>query len=268
MIRKISEPPIEVRNYWLEGHIEKETGKSVDGTDDVWQFDQRMKIVEPLIRETAEFGVEICDPERRPSILSEGEVALECIEGRYDLLDARYWVFSHLYGHAICQANSIYSLFSHSYVSQGFQLWRSLFEAHVICEFLSRHLSNSILFQDYIAHTLLRSWIRTQKGANAICKKNGQQPRYDISEIAKCEKLYRSKSWKMGEEYAWANSVVQRKSEKQRIVFRYFLDQVDSDMSELYRISSMELHSTLGANDLRYWGSAFLSHLFPLLYSV
>ena len=180
---KIPEPPIAVRNYWLESHIENENGEQPDGADHVWQFDQRMAIVEPLIRETAKFGVDICNSRQRPSILSEGQVVLECVEGRYDASKARYWVFSHLYGHAICQANSIYALFSHFYVSQGFQLWRSIFEAHVICEFLSQHLSNPILFQDYIAHTLLRSWIRTQEGMNAMCKKSGQRHERALSDF-------------------------------------------------------------------------------------
>ena len=146
---KIGESPVSIRNYWLEKYIEDENATYEDGTEFVWQYDHRIRIVEPLIRDTAHFGTDVARLSQEPSFVREGEAVLACIEGGYDIAKAKSWIFSHLYQHAIRQANAIYVLFLTSHVSQGFQLWRSLFEAHVICELLSSHVSNMVLIQDY-----------------------------------------------------------------------------------------------------------------------
>ena len=239
---RVGASPVDLRNYSLERHIEDETATYEDGTDFVWQFDRRMKIVEPLIRDSAHFGVDISKLLKVPSPLDEGEAVLDCIKGVYDIEEARSWVFSYLYQHAINQANATYVLFSTSHVSQGFQLWRSLFETHIICEFLNQHISNSGLFQDYISHSLLWSWIHMKKEVNALCRRGGAQQKYGESEISDCEKLYESKNWKLHEYYAWAKPALKTK----RVTFRDILSQVDSDMAAFYRLSSMELHPTIG----------------------
>ena len=242
VMSKIGESPVSIRNYWLEKHIEEENATSEDGTEFIWRYDNRIRIVESLIRDTAHYGRDVARLSQEPSFTSEGDAVLECIEGGYDIAKAKSWIFSHLYQHAIRQANAIYVLFLTSHFSQGFQLWRSLFEAHVICEFLSRHISNKVLIQDYISHTLLRSSFRMMERVNELCEHDGMELKYTESRITSLKDLYKSKGWKPSEEYAWAQSVLGKK----RITFHDILGQVDSDMAVFYRLSSMEIHPTMG----------------------
>ena len=242
VMSKIGKSPVRIRNYWLEKHIEEENATGEDGTELIWQYDHRMRIVEPLIRDTAYFGSDVAKLSKNHSLVGEGDTVLKCIEGSNDIAQAKLWIFSHLYQHAIHQANAIYVLFSTSHISQGFQLWRSLFETHVMCEFLHSHLSNSELIQDYISHTLLRSWIRMKKGINELFESDGLEMKYHESQIARCKDSYKSKGWKLNEDYAWAKLVL--KEEPCR--FHHILRHVASDMALLYRISSMEIHPTPG----------------------
>ena len=239
---RTDESPVRLANYSLEKWIEDENRSYADGTEFVWQYDQRMKIVEPMIRDTARFGVDLIQQSKVPSSFDEGYIVLECIDGSYDIAKAKCWIFLDLYTNAIHQANAIYVLYSTSHISQGFQLWRSLFETHIICEFLSRNKINPQLLRDYISHTLLRSWIRMKKGVNSLCVDREEEPKYDMSQIAECKKIYESKGWKLNEDYAWANSSMN----KNRVTFRDIMNQVDSDMAIFYRVSSMEIHPTLG----------------------
>ena len=226
----------------LEAYIENENAAYKDGSEFIWQYDYRMNIVEPLIRDTAAFGADIVRLSKNPSAFDEGEIVLECIRGSFDSSKAKTWIFSHLYKHAIDQANATYILFSTSHISQGFQLWRSLYETYVICEFINIHRSNGNLLQDYIGHTLLRSWIRTKEGINALCKSNGEALKYDESKIAKCKRMYASKNWKLGEDYGWAKSVFGG----MKCHFSDILYHIGDEMAIFYRISSMEVHPTLG----------------------
>lgn len=239
---KIGKCPVSMRNYWIERSIQDENATYDDHTEFVWQYDQRMKIVEPLIRDTACFAADVSKLCQRPSLMSEGAAVRECIEGVYDVGKARSWIFSYLYQQETCQANAVYILFSSSHISQGFQLWRTLFETYVICDFLRIRASNSVLLLDYISHTLLRSWIRMKEGVNSLCQNDGVELKYEKSQIDSCKDLYKSKNWKLNEDYAWAKSILN----KDRCKFHDILNEVDSDLSIFYRISSMEVHPTLG----------------------
>lgn len=239
---KIGHSPAQIRNYLLEKYIEDENARYEDGSEFTWHYDNRMNIVEPLLRDSAEFGAEILRLPKNPSSLDEGEVVIECIRGSYDTVRARHWIFSHLYKHAVDQANATYILFSTSHVSQGFQLWRSLYETYVICEFINIHRSTEILLQDYIGHTLLRSWIRTKESINALCRNNGKALKYHESQIAELKTLYASKNWKPNEEYGWAKPVFGGK----KCSFRDILNCIGDELTIFYRISSMEVHPTLG----------------------
>jgi len=241
---KIAENPVKAANYCLEKWIEDENATYEDASEYVWQYDQRMKILEPLIRDTARFSVELLDYLNIPSSFDEGDVVLECIRGTYDAEQAKCWIYSHFHKHAAVQANAIYVLFSTSFYSQGFQLWRSLFETHIVCEFLCKHVSNVTLFQDYIAHTLLRSWLRIYKDANTWSKKIGTGPKYSQEQIDKLNEikhLFEAKECKLSDDYGWTKSVL-----KAGRTFRDILNHVESDMSVFYRIASMEIHPTLG----------------------
>ena len=239
---KTGKSPAQIRNYLLERYIEDENARYEDDSEFIWQYDKRMDIVEPLIRDTADFGVDIARLSKSPSAFDEGNLVRECIRGIYDAENARSWIFSHLYKHAIDQANAVYILFSTSHVSQGFQLWRSLYETYVICEFINIQRSNGTLLQDYISHTLLRSWIRTKERINGLCKKNGEALKYDESQIAECKRLYASKNWKPNEDYGWAKPVFSKK----KCSFRDVLCYIGDELTIFYQVSSMEVRPTLG----------------------
>ena len=170
---------------------------------------------------------------------------MECLKGEYNQERAASWVFSHLYRYAIDQANATYSLLVASHISSGFQLWRSLFETHVICEFISKNLSNSVLLQDYICHNLLLSWIRMKKDANEFSRLNNRQQKYDDRDIEYLKDLYRSKGWVLNDEHAWARSVFQNMPSNKPCRFADIRKRVNSDLSVFYRISSREVHPNL-----------------------
>ena len=224
-----------MNNYWLKRYLEIEGKLNWDRN--------RVETLESLIRETAYFVVEVeCfTSNSSPSLFDEGEAVNQCIKGTYDQEKAKSWVYIHLYRHAVRQANAIGILIEESCVQEGLQLWRSLFEAYVICEFLAIHCSeNSQIFQDYISHSLLRSWIRSKEDYNNICKGKGKESHYDESEICSMKEIFKCK-FKSYEDYSWARSVFEDIPN-----FLNILDRVDSDMKIFYRLSSKEIHPTIG----------------------
>ena len=91
----IGNSPAQIRNYLLERYIEDENARFEDGSEFIWQYDNRMNIVERLIRETADFGADIVRLSNSPSAFDEGHLVRECIRGSYDAANARSWIFSH-----------------------------------------------------------------------------------------------------------------------------------------------------------------------------
>ena len=56
---KFTSPQPRIKNYWLEKDIELDHMRNTDGTEFVWKLNGRVQIFEPLIRETAYFGVDL-----------------------------------------------------------------------------------------------------------------------------------------------------------------------------------------------------------------
>ena len=223
-----------MNNYWLKRYLEIEGKLNWDRN--------RVEILESLIRETSYFVVDLERLIPNPSPFNEGEVVAQCIKGTYDQEKAKSWVYMHLYGHAVRQANTIGILIEESCIQSGLQLWRSLFEAYVICEFLAIHCSeNPQIFRDYISHSLLRSWIRSKENYNNICKEKGKESRYDESEICSMKEIFKCKFVSLGRDYSWARSIFEYIPD-----FRNILDRVDSDMEIFYHLSSKEIHPTIG----------------------
>ncbi len=190
---KFTSPQPKIKNYWLEKDIEldQDHRRNTDGTEFVWKLNGRVQIFEPLIRETAYFGVDLRRSVPPTSPLDEGEIVTRCIEGVYDQNMAESWLFIHLYNHAIHQANAIAILFETSCIREGLQLWRSLFEAYAICEFFAKNrCEHPQLPQDYVCHSLLRSWIRQKEDYNALCKEKGREPNYDESDISQMKSMF------------------------------------------------------------------------------
>ena len=222
-------------NYWLKRHIE------IEGLNLEWNLD-REEMLKTLIKETSHLVVDLERLTPNPSPFDEGEAVVQCIEGTYDREKAKSWVCMHLYGHAVRQATAIGILIEESCVQAGFQLWRSLFEAHVICDFLVSSCQNTPqVFQDYISHSLLRSGIRHKTKYNELCKKKEKEPHYKESDIDYMKCLFRCKFGSKARDYTWAKCKFGFEP-----TFSKILEYVDNDMEIFYNLSSKEIHPTLG----------------------
>ena len=225
-----------MKNYYLEKDLSRFQPPPA------WKPDG-VKILERLIEQTTDFVVDIERSERFiPSVMDEGTIVEQCIEGCYDEEKAKYWIFMHLYQHAVCQANAIGILIEKSFYRGVLQLWRTLFEAYVLCEwFAEHHRENPRLFQDYISHSLLRSWIRYMDNHNKLCKKKGRDAKYDESEIKVMKSMFKNR-FRSYRDYSWAEPTL---GETPR--FRDLMDDVNAEEKVLYRLSSQEIHPTLGS---------------------
>ena len=230
-----------MKNYWLERYMERDCKKPD------WKPD-RVKTLESLIQETAHFAVDLeKDLVRRPSPFQEGHILDQCIDETYDPQEAKSWVFLHLYTHAIHQANAIGILIEASCSETSWQLWRTLYESHAVCEFLVRFCNESPqVFRDYISNALLRFWIRKQKNYNELCKRSGKETHYDESTIFYAKSLYKRRFGAKIHEYAWAKSLFKNKKPTSPVRFAEILEKLEDDMTIFYRLASAEIHPTLG----------------------
>ena len=227
---------MEMENYFLEKDLLRFKSPPP------WKPD-RVKTLELLIEETTDFVFNIERCERSiPSVMDEGTVVQQCIEGSYDEKRAKSWVFLHLYRHAVCQANAIGILIEKSAFRGVLPLWRSLFEACVLCVwFAERYSENPRLFQDYICHSLLRSWYMHLDKRNKMHMASDRETHIDASEIdaMKSALICRFKSTLA---YSWAYPIL-----KKRPTFLDLMEDVaDAEDKSLYRLSNQEIHPTIG----------------------
>ena len=226
-----------MQNFCLSRHIELE-GRSLpsDGPD-------RMRLFESLLRETSYFLVDLERSSPAPSPFDEDKVAQQCLEGTYDHRRAQSLVYLHLYGHAVRQANAIGILMEESCVQEGIQLWRSLFEACVICEFLTKcHKGAPGIFQKYVGYNLLRSWIRHRRAYNELRKSKGEQAYYDESEICQWEAVLRCRFGRRPGNYSWASRQFGHSPTFKELASKAGCD----DMMILYNLASKQIHPTPG----------------------
>lgn len=234
-----------IANYQREKEIETRNEKNADGSEYVWRFNNRIEICEPFIRDSADFASVLGCLTKTPSPFDEGEVVLQCLDGDCNSNIVKSWIFNHLYNYVVQQANAIFVLIENSFIQNGLQLWRSLFEASVICEFLAENQEQyPNLCQDYITHSMFLMWIRHKKDYNTYWQKKGNEPYYDASVISKMEsELTRKFGKKYRANYSWT-----RPSFGKLLPFGTMLDRIDGNeqLSFFYNLSSKEIHPTLG----------------------
>lgn len=228
-----------MENYWLKRHMERSRQQTE------WK-PHRIQILEEFIKKAAYFSVDLeKDLACHPSWFAEEEILYQCLNDAYDIEAAKSHVFMHLYTNASQQANAIGLLIWESHQA-AWQLWRTLYEAYVVCEFLARYCGEyPQVFRDYISGTLLRSWIRHRESYNRLAGRSGRKPHYDESVISQMKSVYQRKFGSRSQDYVWATSVFQRKP-KSRVTFKDISDKVDDDMKVFYRVTSEEIHPTLG----------------------
>ena len=246
-----------IRNYQLERDIEQSTVRNADGSQHTWKFNSRIETCEPFIRSSVDFAATIGSMVKTPSLLDEGQAAIQCLEDTHDPKKARSWIFSHLCRHATQQANALFQLLESSFIQPSLQLWRSLFEATVICEFIAENMAcHPRLCQDYIGHTWLRALIRHHEDYNEYWQAKKNKHYYDPS-VAKMMKSALKKRFgkSYNSNYAWTKPSFSKSvniSEMSELLDGH------TQLSFFYRLSSKEIHPTLGQ---RY---AILGFSFPL----
>ena len=228
-----------MQNHYIRRHVEAEGGRYESNRQ------SRMGLVDTLLRETSYFLVDLERVSPPPSPFDEGKAVQQCLQGTYDNREAGSWVYLHLFGHAVRQANAIGLLMEESCVREGFQLWRSLFEAYVICEFLNSCREDPQIFRDYICCNLLRAWIQHRGRYNALLRARGKQPHYDELEIDKWKRVFEGRfECKVRDDYSWAKG---RLGLGKRPTFKEISDVVGvDDLMILYYFGSKEIHPTLG----------------------
>lgn len=228
-----------MKNYWLKGHMERNRQKTE------WK-PFRIQILEEFIKTNAYFSVDLeHELSSLPSWFAEEDILHQCLNETYDIQAAKSHVFMHLYTNASQQANAIGLLIKTSHQA-GWQLWRTLYEAHIVCEFLAQYCGeHPQVFRGYISSTLLRSWIRGRESYNKLCGRSGRDPHYDETVISHMKLMYKEKFGSRIQDYVWANSVLQ-KGPNYRVSFADMSNKIDDDMKIFYRITSEEVHPTLG----------------------
>ena len=159
-----------MKNYWLERVLEKEN------TTLSWDLN-RVQLLESLIRPTAEFGVELANHIGQPSIFDYESIIQDHTSGSCDPNNVRAWVYVSLLRKAVQDANAVALLRSESLWSQAINLWRSLFQTDVVCQYVGDRSSNDHLPCRYVIHSIIRPTVRHLEEFNATCRALGKPER-------------------------------------------------------------------------------------------
>ena len=181
-----------MKNYWLERVLEKEN------TTLSWDLN-RVQLLESLIRPTAEFGVGLANHIGQPSIFDYESIIQDHTSGSCDPNNVRAWVYVSLLRKAVQDANAVALLRSESLWSQAINLWRSLFQTDVVCQYVGDRSSNDHLPCRYVIHSIIRPTVRRWEEFNATCRALGEPERYPHEEIERRKGVYEREFGKGGE---------------------------------------------------------------------
>ena len=220
-----------MKNYWLERELEREN------TDLPWDL-KRVQLLESLIRSTAEFGVELANHLGEPSLFDYDSIIKDHATGSCDPNKIREWVYVSLLQKAVQDANAVALLRRESFGSQAINLWRSLFEADVLCQYIADRPTDVHLNCRYAIHSIIRSTVRRWKEFNKICCRLGKPPHYSTEEIEHRKDLYKDQVGKWKDVYAWTHNPRHNN-------FNAIAQATNSDML-FYRVANNEVHPTFG----------------------
>ena len=220
-----------MKNYWLERVLNRWN------TDLPWDL-KRVQLLESLIRSTAEFGVELANHLGEPSLFDYDSIIKDHATGSCDPNKIREWVYVSLLQKAVQDANAVALLRSESFGSQAINLWRSLFEADVLCQYIADRPTDVHLTCRYAIHSIIRSSVRRWEEFNKICCRLGEPAYYTTEEIDRSKKLYKELIGKWAEDYAWTHNPGHK-------TFNTIAQAINSDML-FYRVANNEVHPTFG----------------------
>ena len=223
-----------MKNFWLEGMLERET-RSLP-----WDL-KRIQILESLIRSTAHFGIQLDDHFDLPSIFDYDSIVQGHLNDSCDPNRVRAWVYVSLLRKAIQDANAVALLRSKSLSSQALNLWRSLFETDVVCQYVGkRSQEDDHLACRYAIHSIIRSTVRRWEEFNRLCRRLEMPECYTTEEINRRKAMYKKVIGNWGRDYTWTGG---------HDTFEKIAQASNSDML-FYRIANNEVHPTIGQSEM------------------
>ena len=230
MYSLIPDKEFQVQNYWLERVLENENS-------DLPRDFQRIRLLESLVKPTAQFGVDLESHLGPQPISFEESIIRDHMRGSCDPDKVRAWVYLSLLKKAVQDANAVVLLRSASLSGQAFNIWRSLFQTNVVCQFIKNKASNDQhLTCRYVVHSIIRATVRRWKEFNETCCRQGKPARYSTEEIDRRKAVYEELVGKWGTDYVWT---------REHKAFEGLAKATKSDML-FYRISNSEVHPTFG----------------------
>ena len=187
-----------MQNYWLERELESEN------TDLPRDF-QRVRLLESLVKPTAQFGVDLDGQLGPPPEVFEESFIRDHMSRSCDPDKVRAWVFLSLLKKAVQDANAVVLLRSASLSSQAFNVWRSLFQTTVVCQYIGdKFLKDEHLTCRYAVHSIIRATVRRWNEYNRTCCRQGRPAYYSSKKIDRRKEAYEAVVGKWGEgDYVW-----------------------------------------------------------------
>ena len=199
---------------------------------------KRIELLESLIKPTAEFCVELDNYLGRPSVFDYHNIIQDHSNRSCDPTKVRGWVFAGLLRKAVQDANAVALLRSESLWSQAFNLWRSLFETDVVCQYVGDKSWDDHLTCRYVIHSIIRSTVRRWEEFNEICRRLGKSAYYSTEDIEHQRVVYKELVGKWGRDYTWTNY-------PNHNTLKQIAQATKSEML-FYRIANNEVHPTFG----------------------
>ena len=141
---------------------------------------------------------------------------------------------------AVQDANAVALLRSTNLTSQALNLWRSLFETDVICQFIGEmSLKDPHLNCSYAIHSIIRPTVRRWEEFNETCRRQGKPAHYSTEEIEYRKRVYREQFGEWKGDFKWTC---------QHNTFEEIAQSIKSDML-FYRIANNEVHPTFGQSE-------------------
>ena len=226
---------VEVKNYWLEYQFEKKKTRLP------WDL-RRVQLLESFIAPAAQFGVELEARLGQLSIFDYGSFIHTHTNDSCHQKKVKEWVYLSLFQKAVQDANGVALLRSKSLGSQAINLWRSLFETDVLCQYIGNRLSNHHLACRYLIHSIVRPTIVRWEAFNRNCIRLEQPQRYTPEQIERNKQVYKDVFKK---DFANRRGDYDWTLDREHNSFARIAEAAKCDML-FYRIANNEVHPTFG----------------------
>ena len=228
-----------MKNNWLEYKLEKES------RDLPWDL-KRVQLLESLIGPTAQFGVELENHLGQLTILDYDSYVYAHLSSSCDQNEVWRLVYVDLLKKAVQDANAVALMRRESLGGQAVNLWRSLFQTNVLCQYIGDRLSDDHLTCRYLIHSISRPTVRRWEEVNKTRCRLGEQGCYSPEKIESQKQVYEdvfNKAFdERRQEQEWTLDANHKSFEK--------LAQATNTDMLFYRIANNEVHPTFGNHEI------------------